>query len=133
VKRREPVFLTLEEVLAIHENRIRKYGGTSGLRDLGLLQSALGSVEATFGGQFLNETLLEMAAAYLYSICRNHPFLDGNKRTALACALAFLRLNGIKVIADHDELYDLVIGVAEGRVSKAAMAVFFEQHMGRAK
>jgi len=124
----EPLFLTLEEVLAIHENRVRKYGGSSGLRDLGLLQSALGNVEATFGGEFLNETLFEMAAAYLYSICRNHPFLDGNKRTALACALAFLRLNGTRIKSTQNDLYDLVIGVAEGRVSKAAVAVFFEQH-----
>jgi death-on-curing protein len=121
-------FLTLEEVLAIHENRIRKYGGSSGVRDIGLLESAMGSVEATFGGQFLNATPFEMAAAYLYSICRNHPFLDGNKRSALACALAFLRLNGRKVVSVEDDLYDLVIGVAEGRVSKAAVAVFFEQH-----
>jgi death-on-curing protein len=124
----DPQFLTLEEVLAIHENRIRKYGGSSGVRDLGLLQSALGNVEATFGGQFLNETLFEMAAAYLYSICRNHPFLDGNKRTALACGLTFLRLNGKKITSTQDGVYDLVIGVAEGRVSKAAVAVFFEQH-----
>lgn len=129
VKSREPVFLALEEVLAIHENRIRKYGGSSGVRDLGLLQSALGSVEATFGGEFLNESLVEMAAAYLYSICRNHPFIDGNKRTALACALAFIRLNGMRVVADQDELTDLVIGVAEGRVSKAAIAVFFENRV----
>ncbi|MFL6245742.1 MAG: type II toxin-antitoxin system death-on-curing family toxin [Thermoanaerobaculia bacterium] len=129
MKKKEPLFLTLEEVLAIHENRIRKYGGSSGLRDLGLLQSALGSVEATFGGEFLNETLLEMAAAYLYSICRNHPFIDGNKRSALACALAFLRLNGVKIISDQEDLYGLVIGVAEGRVSKAAIAVFFEQRV----
>ena len=123
----EPLFLTLEEVLAIHENRVRKYGGSSGLRDLGLLQSALGNVEATFGGEFLNETLFEMASAYLYSICRNHPFLDGNKRTALACAMAFLRLNGTRIKSTQSDLYDLVIGVAEGRVSKAAVAVFFEQ------
>lgn len=121
-------FLTLEDVLAIHENRIRKFGGTSGVRDIALLESALGSVEATFGGQFLNETLFEMAAAYLYSICRNHPFLDGNKRSALACALAFLRRNGTKIVSDPDDLYDLVIGVAEGRVSKSAVAVLFEQH-----
>ena len=129
VKRRDPVFLTLEEVLAIHENRIRKYGGSSGVRDLGLLQSALGNVEATFGGEFLNATLFEMGASYLYSICRNHPFLDGNKRTALACALAFLGLNNIKIVSEQDDLYELVIGVAEGRVSKAAVAVFFEQHV----
>jgi death on curing protein len=124
----KPKFLTLEEVLGIHENRIRKYGGSSGIRDLGLLQSALGNVKATFGGQFLNETLFEMAAACLYSICRNHPFLDGNKRTALACALAFLRLNSMRIKSAPSDLYELVIGVAEGRVSKAAVAVFFEQH-----
>jgi death-on-curing protein len=126
----EPRLLTLEEVLAIHEDRIQKYGGSSGLRDLGLLQSALGSVGATFGGEFFNETLFEMAAAYLYSICRNHPFLDGNKRTALACALVFLRTNKKQLDSAPDDLYDLVIGVAEGRVSKAAVAVFLEQHAG---
>jgi death-on-curing protein len=69
-----------------------------------------------------------MAAAYLFHICRNHPFVDGNKRTALACALAFLRLNNKKIVAPPDDLYDLVIGVAEGKVTKAAVAVFFEEH-----
>lgn len=124
----QPRFLTLEEVLAFHEDRIRKYGGSSGVRDLDLLQSAMGSVSATFGGAFLHETIFEMASAYLYGICRNHPFVDGNKRTALACALAFLRLNGVRIKSGEDELYDLVIGAAEGRVSKAAVAVFFQEH-----
>lgn len=124
----DPLFLNLEEVLAIHEDRIRKYGGSFGVRDLGLLESALGAVEATFGGAFLHETLFEMAAAYLFHFCRNHAFVDGNKRTALACALAFLRLNDKKVTARPADLVDLVIGVAEGKVTKAAVAVFFEQH-----
>jgi death-on-curing protein len=124
---KEPILLTIDEILGIHEDRIRKYGGSSGVRDVGLLQSAIGNVEATFDGQFLHETLYEMAGAYLYGVCRNHPFLDGNKRTALACALAFLGLNNLKIVCDPDDLYDLVIGVAEGRVSKAAVAVFLEQ------
>ena len=124
----DPLFLTLEEVLGIHEDRIRKYGGSFGVRDLGLLQSALGTVEATFGGAFLHGTLFEMAAAYLFHISRNHPFVDGNKRTALACALAFLRLNGKKIEAPPDDLYELAMGVAEGKVTKAAAAVFFEKH-----
>lgn len=128
---REPEFLTLEEILALHEDRIRKYGGTTGVRDLDLLRSAMGNAEATFGGVFLHETLFEMAAAYLYGICRNHPFLDGNKRTALACALAFLGLNDVTMRSDPDELYELVIGVAEGRISKAACAVFFETRVRR--
>jgi death on curing protein len=122
------LFLTLEELLAIQEDRIRKYGGSSGVRDLRLLQLAMGSVSATFGGAFLHETIFEMASAYLHGICRNHPFVDGNKRTALACALGFIRLNGVRVKSGEDELYDLVVGVAEGRVSKAVVAVFFQEH-----
>ena len=78
-----PLFLTLDEVLSLHAEQIRRFGGTFGIRDLGLLQSAVGSVEATFDGVFLHETIFTMAAAFLYDICRNHPFLDGNKRTAL--------------------------------------------------
>lgn len=69
-----------------------------------------------------------MAAAYLHGICRKHPFLDGNERTAVATALTFLEMNGIEVDADEDAFYDLVIGVAVGRVSKAAVAVFLETH-----
>jgi len=124
---KEPLFLTLEEILAIHEHQIRTYGGAFGLRDLNLLESARANAEATFAGNLLHETLAEAAAAYLFGICRNHPFLDGNKRTALACALAFLRLNGSVLRCDANDLYDLVMDVASGRISKAAVAVFLER------
>jgi death on curing protein len=122
------LLLTLDEVLSLHAEQIRLFGGSSGLRDLGLLESAMGSVEATFEGAFLHETIFAMAGAYLHGICRNHPFLDGNKRTAVAAALTFLELNGVDVDAEESVFYDLVIGVAEGRVSKAAVAVFLEKH-----
>lgn len=121
-----PLFLTLDEVLSLHAEQIHRFGGSSGIRDVGLLESAVGSVEATFDDAFLHETVFAMAAAYLHGICRNHPFLDGNKRTAVAAALTFLEMNGIGVDAEEDAFYDLVIGVAEGRVSKAAVAVFLE-------
>jgi len=85
----DPLFLTLDEVLSLHAEQIRLFGGSSGIRDIGLLQSAIGSVEATFDGAFLHETIFSMAAIYLYGICRNHPFVDGNKRTAAATALVF--------------------------------------------
>ena len=123
-----PLFLTLDEVLSLHAEQIRLFGGSFGIRDLGLLQSATGSVEATFDGAFLHETIFSMAAAYLYGICRNHPFIDGNKRTAVAAALTFLEMNGVEVDAGEDPFYDLVIGVAEGLVSKASVTVFLEQH-----
>jgi death on curing protein len=124
----DPLFLTLDEVLSLHEDQLRRYGGSGGVRDLGLLQSAMGTVMATFGGKFLHESLLEMAAAYLFHICRNHPFIDGNKRSAVAAALTFLEMNGIEIDAPESQFYDLVIGVAEGKVTKAAAAVFFEKH-----
>jgi death-on-curing protein len=125
----EPLFLTLDQVLGLHDDQIHFFGGSGGIRDLGLLASAIGNAEATFDGQFLHETIFEMAAAYLYSICRNHPFIDGNKRTAADAALTFLDLNGIEINATEDDLYDLVMAVAEGRISKAVVAVFFEQHV----
>ena len=124
-------FLLLDDVLVLHDDRIQLYGGSTGLRDLGLLESALAMPQATFDGNYLHETPFEMAAAYLFHIARNHPFIDGNKRTALACALVFLRLNGIRIVASEDELYELVIGTVEGRTSKAAIAVFFEEHVAR--
>jgi len=126
-----PFFLTLDDVLSLHEQQIRLFGGSAGIRQIDLLNSAMGNVEATFGGVFLHETLFEMAAAYLHGICRNHPFVDGNKRTAVAAALAFLGMNDIKVRASEDKFYDLVIGVAEKRISKAAVAVFLDENSVR--
>lgn len=124
----DPLFLTLDEILSLHEDQVHRYGGSGGVRDLGLLQSAMGSVMATFGGSFLHESLFEMAAAYLFNICKNHPFIDGNKRTAVAASLTFLEMNGIEIDATEADFYDLVMGVAEGRVTKAAVAVFFENN-----
>ena len=128
-----PLFLTLDEGLSLHAEQIRLFGGSSGLRHLGLLQSAMGSVEATFGGAFLHETIFSMAATYLYAILRNHPFIDGNKRTAVAAALIFLELNGVEVDAEEDAFYDMVIGVVEGDVSKAAVTVFLEEHAAKSR
>jgi death-on-curing protein len=124
----KPLLLSLDEVLSLHAEQIRLFGGSSGIRDLGLLESAMGNVEATFDGAFLHETLFAMAAAYLHGLCRNHPLVDGNKRTAVAAALTFLEMNGIEVDAGEDAFFDVVIGVAEGRVSKAALTVFLEEH-----
>ena len=74
-------FLSLDEVLELHDDQISSFGGTPGLRDEGLLESALAQPQATFGGQFLHPTIAEQAAAYLYHIAMNHPFIDGNKRS----------------------------------------------------
>ena len=125
----EPVFLTLDEVLAIHADQIRRYGGSHGVRDLGLLSSAVAMPQASFGGVYLHTSLAEMAAAYLFHIAQNHPFVDGNKRAALAAALAFIWLNDRRLEAGEDELTELVMGIAAGRLSKADAAVFINGHV----
>ena len=113
-----PEFLDQASVLRIHERQIRKYGGTPGVRDDGLLESALAQPQATFGGALLHLTIYEQAAAYLYHLAMNHPFLDGNKRTAFAVMDAFLRLNGYQLNLSNDQAYQLVLEVVKKTVSK---------------
>jgi death-on-curing protein len=127
-----PTFLTLDEVLALHAEHLRRFGGAAGLRDANLLASALGAPQASFGGEFLHFTLPEMAAAYLFHLAKNHPFVDGNKRTALAAAMVFLRLHDLRVEASDDALYRLVMAVAEGRRTKAEAAAFLNEHARKA-
>ena len=121
------LFLTLDEALAIHAHQLARYGGALGVRDQGLLESALAMPAAIFAGEYLHPSLPEQAAAYLFHLVKNHPFVDGNKRVGLACSLVFLRLNGIRVRATDDDLVDIVMGVTEGRRSKADVAVFFRE------
>ena len=123
-------FLTLDEVLAIHAHQIERYGGSPGIRDRGLLASALAMPEAGFAGEDLHPTLHEKAAAYLFHLVKNHPFVDGNKRVGLAVCLVFLRLNGVTIQATDDELVELVLGVISGQLGKADVAVFLRQRAG---
>ena len=121
-------FLSMEDVLAFHANQVDLYGGDHGVRDLGLLESAVAQPQASFGGSFLHEFPFEMAAAYMYHIVQNHPFLDGNKRTGAAAALVFLDLNNMEIDAPTGSLYDLTIAVATGQTGKAEIAEFFRSH-----
>ena len=126
--RRKPVFLSLDEVLALHGEQIRSVRWRDGLRDLGLLESALAAPRATFGREYLHATLPEMAAAYLFHVVRNHPFLDGNKRTGLSASIAFLGMNGLWLESDPEVLANLVLGVAEGRTARAEVAEFIRMN-----
>jgi len=129
VRRLKPVFLTLDEVLALHADQIARYGGRPGLRDLGLLESALAMPRTTYGRVYLHPSLPEMAAAYLFHLAGNHPFVDGNKRVGLAAAIAFLGLNGLWLEADPDELAELVLRTARGEASKAELAEFIRERV----
>ncbi len=122
------IFLSLAEVLEIHQDQIARYGGTPGTRDLNLLKSALAMPAAAFGGRFLHTDIFEMAAAYLFHIVQNHPFLDGNKRVGAVAAIVFLSMNGCEFDALEGVLYECVIALARGEQTKAEAAVFLRKH-----
>lgn len=122
------IFLSLDDILESHQNQIETYGGGQGIRDIGLLESAIAQPEACFGGQFLHADLFEMAAAYLYHLVMNHPFVDGNKRVGLEAALIFLEVNDQRLNASDEELVDLVLKTTMGQVGKPEIAEFFRTH-----
>jgi death on curing protein len=124
-----PKFLTISQVLDIHQRQIKRFGGTSGVRDEGLLDSALAQPQATFSGELLHPTIHEQAAAYLYHLAMNHPFIDGNKRTALAVMLTFLNLNDNTLNLSQDQAYNLVIQVVEKEISKEELSAFLKLHL----
>lgn len=127
----ERAFLTLAEAVEIHKDLIGRYGGPMGVRDYGLLEAALAAPRATFDGRFLHSDVYEMAAAYLYHVCRDHPSVDGNKRAALACALVFLDINGIVIEDPEGMLLDLTIQVAAGQAGKPRIAEVLRRLDGR--
>lgn len=121
-------FLTRDDVLFVHLDQTRRYGGDPGVRDVGLLDSALAQPQSGIVGQRLHAFPFEMAAAYLFHIVQNHPFVDGNKRTGAVAALLFLELNGIDLTAPEGSLYDVTIEVANGKANKQDVAEFFRCH-----
>jgi death-on-curing protein len=121
----EPIFLSIGEIIEIHNDQIQRYGGQAGIRDLKLLQSAVAMPTVSFESQYLHQDLFEMAAAYLFHITQNHPFIDGNKRTGAVAALVFLYLNGIELKVDENIFENAVRSVAEGKWNKAQIAKFF--------
>ena len=125
---KEPVFLGLDEVIEIHHDQVKRYGGRPGILDIGILKSTVAMPSATFDGNYLHTDIYQMAAAYLFHIVRNHPFIDGNKRAGVVAAVVFLMLNGIDVHADEDDLERMVLLTAEGKADKATIARFFENN-----
>lgn len=126
-------FLSVDRVLEIHRRGIEEHGGSSELRDRGLLESAAAMPQAQFAGQFLHAGLPTMAAAYFFHLCKNHPFVDGNKRVAIASAETFVLLNDHELVATDDELEQLTLGVADGSISKDEAIAFFRKHVRSAK
>ena len=125
---KEPLFLTFAEIIEIHDYQISHFGGSDGLRSAEMLKSAIGMPSSTFSGEYLHQTIPEMAAAYLFHLVENHPFLDGNKRVGAMASLVFLDLNGYEFDATDEEFTDLVMRVASGKMLKSEVVLFFQQH-----
>jgi death on curing protein len=133
---RELLYLDAEGVLAIHAEVLAAHGGSPGLRDQGLLESAVAAPQASFGGELLIKDPVEIAAAYLFYLCRNHPFVDGNKRTALAAALVFLKQNGLLKnpglpVQNVDAWEALILDVAASRIDREQTTAWLRKLLRR--
>jgi death-on-curing protein len=120
-----PFFLEVEHVVRIHLSVIERYGGQQGIRDMGLLHSAVAMPQAAFEGCLLHEDVFAMAGAYLFHIVQDHPFIDGNKRTGAAAAIVFMAMNDVEVEADEEGLVELTMAVARGEAGIPRIADFF--------
>ena len=119
-------FLSVDDVNRLHERTVRLQGGSPGIRDSGLLDAAVAMPMQTFGGEYLHSGIPAMAAAYHFHICQAHAYVDGNKRTAVLAALAFLAANGVAVLPAPEELEDATLAVASGTMSKEEITAWFE-------
>jgi len=120
-------FLDIDDVLEIHNIAIEKYGGQNGIRDYNLLNSAINQPRQTFGGKFLYNSTKTMAAIYAYHIAENQPFIDGNKRTAFASSIVFLKLNGYRLITNNDEVYNVFINLANKNIDKDDLILWYKE------
>ena len=121
-------YLNKDILVEFHKNQIEQYGGSQGIRDEGLLESALAQPEASFGGQDLQQSLFEKAAAYGFHLCMNHPFYDGNKRIALIAMYTFLHVNGYRITADKKSIFAVMVDLASGSIPKDELADFLKNN-----
>jgi len=124
----EPIWIQQRLVIEAHEESLTEHGGPSGIRDMGMLESALARPKNLFAYSEAEPSLQRMAAAYAFGITANHPFVDGNKRTALITSVTFLKLNGLILTADKADRYLTFYGLAAGTVSEDALAEWFVKH-----
>ena len=120
-------FVEVIEAIALQQDQIDRYGGDGGIRDQGLLESAMAMPRARFAGDYVHQDMIEMAGAYLFHLVKNHAFVDGNKRVALAVMAYFLDYNGRRLQAGHDEVEQLVLGVASGTITKDQAAAMLRR------
>lgn len=122
-----PKFLTYEQIIVLHELQIEEFGGHHGVKDEGLVRSAIAQPQSGIGEDYFHKDIYEMAAAYLFHLVKNHAFHDGNKRIAALAASVFLQVNGQQVMADEDEFEKLVLDATQSLIGKTEIAEFFRK------
>lgn len=120
------IFLDVSGVVYMHDYFIQIYGGSFGIRDTGLLESALATPQASFNGSYLHTDIATMAAVYAYGLIKNHPFLDGNKRTGVGAALTFLSYNNHKILFSKNQLHAIGIAIATSKITVEQLASIFK-------
>ena len=125
------MFLTVQDVLRFQLRTVERHGGSYGVRDLALLDSAVAMPQQTFGGERLHEDLAAMAAAYFFHICSNHPFVDGNKRAGVGACLLFLAANGHTLATDNTTLTSVTLAVARGDLDKVPLTSWVRDRLAR--
>ncbi len=128
---KDVVFIPRYIIISIHEQLIDLYGGISGIQNEGLLDSALEQPKIIFDGNYLHDSLIKMAAAYGFHLCMNHPFVDGNKRIALVAMDTFLQRNGYEISASEKEVYEVIIKLASGKLTKNELTVWLEDNTSK--
>jgi death-on-curing protein len=126
--KKELTFLTVEDVIGIHQDQLRVHGGRPGILNMTLLESAVAMAGSRHFGEFAHRDVFEMAAAYLFHLAKNHAFADGNKRVAADAAETFLDANGFELAVGEPEYADFVLKVAAGEAGKAEAAEFYRRH-----
>ena len=124
-------FLPEELVTIIHSDLLQRYGGKAGIRDVALLQSPLAQPKVTVGRKFVHKSVFDKAAAYGFHLCKNHPFIDGNKRVAFVLMDLFLQRNGWEIAANEEDAYSLMIDLSSGNVSKTELSSWLKNHSAR--
>jgi len=124
-------FIPIDVVLIIHADLLQRYGGESGLRDAGLLDSALAQPKMTFGRRYAHKTLFDKAAAYGFHVCKNHPFVDGNKRVAFVLMDIFLQKNGWEISSPEEEAYSMMMDLASGKLQKSQLSTWLKEHSSK--
>ncbi len=128
MKQKSTKFLTVTQVLAIHDQMIKRFGGSPGLRDLGLVESAVARPKTSFEGKYLYLTIFDQAAALLQSLLKNHPFVDGNKRTALTSAGIFLKVNGLNLKNYHQEEVKFAVRIDNQNLTLEEISSWLKKH-----